>query len=243
MWFDIAVIVIVSAVGMSFLARQFHDVVSPSPSPSRISSELTARVAAMTVPVSGGDKRTNHHNKKKSYQLIPTMLRINGVFMGMSSEYLVERFGPALSKSVRNFGEIWRYHFVTLDLGPGCGRLRVLQVWGTELARGRDVLLQAGDSREEVFRVFPDAHAIRPHPPDSNDWRDIYDTAGSNAHVIEDPEALELVFFQGVPYAQCSETVYPETCYLYAVLVNGRIRSINAQHNYPAGKRRFYVNP
>jgi hypothetical protein len=243
MCFGIALLVIVSAFGMSFMVRQFHDVASPSPSPSRIPSELKTRVAVMPAPEPGGDKRTNHQNKKKSYHLIPSMLRINGVFMGMSSEYLVERFGPALSKSARNLGENWRYHFVTLDLGPGCDSLRVLKIWGTELTRGRDVLLQAGDSREKVFRVFPDARAIRTHPPDSGDWRDIYDTAGSNAHVIEDPEALELIFLPEVPYAQCSETVYPETCYLYAVLVGGRITSINAQKDYPAGKRRFYVNP
>ncbi|MHC9543391.1 MAG: hypothetical protein AB9903_28095 [Vulcanimicrobiota bacterium] len=243
MWVDIAIIVIVSAVGMLFMVRQFHDVASPSPSPSRIPSELNAQVAAMTVPEIGRDKQKDRHNEERSFQLIPATLRINGVFMGMSSDDLVESFGPALSKSMSGCGESWRYHYVTLELSTVCDSLRVLKIWGTELTRGRDVLLRVGDSREEVFRVFPDAHAIRPHPPDSNDWRDIYDTAGSNAQVIEDPEALELIFLPEVPYAQCSETVYPETCYLYVVLIGGRITSINAQKNYPCGKRRFYVNP
>jgi len=243
MWVDIAIIVIVSAVGMLFMVRQFHDVASPSPSTSRIPSELNAQVAAMTVPVIEVNKQKCRHNEERCFQLIPAALQINGVFMGMSSDDLVERFGPALSKSMRNLGENWRYNFVALDLGQVCDNLRVLKIWGTELTRGRDVLLQLGDSREKVFRVFPDAHAIRPHPPDSSDWRDIYDTAGSNAHVIEDPEALEIVFFPEVPYAKVSGTVYPETCYLYAVLIGGRITSINAQKDYPAGKRRFYVNP
>lgn len=47
MWVDIAIIVIVSAIGMSLLARQFHIVAPPSPSPSGTSMKRAKAQAAV----------------------------------------------------------------------------------------------------------------------------------------------------------------------------------------------------
>lgn len=226
---------------MALLAQRFHGVASIAS--SEVSSGLEARATAVTVPDTGEDERNDCQYHKEHFQLLPVSLRINGVFMGMSSEDLKERFGPALSKNLRYNSEIWRYHYVTVELGRVADNLRVRKIWGTELTKEGDVLLQAGDSRAKVFRVFPDALATLPHPPDSNDWRDIYDSAGSNANLIEEPQAFELIFTSNVPYAQYSGMIYPSTCYLYVVLMEGRIKSINAQHDYPCGKRRFFINP
>ncbi len=98
MWFDIVIIVIVSTISMSLLARQFHIVAPPSPSPSGIPTKLEACAAAATVPVVRGSEHNDRCNGEKSFHLIPSAFRINGVVMGMSSEDMVACYGSPLSR-------------------------------------------------------------------------------------------------------------------------------------------------
>lgn len=249
-WVDIAIIIVVSAIGMSLLARQFHIIASPFTSGTPM--DMRARMATATVPVAGGGGKRDCPRREMSFQLLPTTLRINGVFMGMSSKDLVARFGPPLSRGRRSWGdEIWHYHYVTIELKTDPeNSLRVHEIWGTELMRGGDVLLRLGDSRARVFQAFPGAYrSTHPHPPDSREWQDIYDFKGPNGRTIENPNALELIFISRFPYAEirfhdASATgTCEELCFLYVVLVGERITGINEQYEYPCGKARYYIKP
>ncbi|MHC9543511.1 MAG: hypothetical protein AB9903_28710 [Vulcanimicrobiota bacterium] len=243
-WLEIAFILVISAVGMAFMTRQFCNVTPPVPS-GTVSVKQTQEAVA-TVAATAGSNQKECLKSEKRYRLIPSAVYINGIFMGLSSKDLEARLGPALLAGTRNWGgRVLYYRHVTLELNNNNGKdlPRVYAIWGTELQRGGRVLLKVGDSRAEVFKVFPDACSIRPHPFDTTGRPDIYDSAGSHYHLIKDPQALELVILTTLPNAEESGMIAPYICRLYAVLTDGRIKRINAQHIHPVGKPRFFINP
>lgn len=197
MWLDLAIIIIVSSVGMAFLSRHLCEVTSSK-------SESHAQATTPTVP---------------------SALLINGVCVGMSSNDLEERLGPALSKedpfgpalSKRDStwgGQVWRYHNVIVKLAGGsCPFPWVYEIEGTELTRWGKVLLQVGDSRAKVFQAFPDASPIvtEGYSPPGN---------VKNFEVIYIPLSLD---------GRKPGMRHPDTSDLYVVLGDQQITSIQAK--------------
>lgn len=213
LWLDIAIIIFVSAVGMAILSRHPGGALSQCTSVTPSMSDARAAAPPILITAGGAQKK---YTVVRGYEIrpIPSELRINGVFLGMSSKDLEDHLGSAPYKSEPIYGEqVWCYRDLTARLAQYSSDLpRIFEMRGTELIRGGEVLLQVGDSRADVFQAFPDATPVVAEG--SPQW--------------DASEKIEVIDISPSPHFPQPGMIPEDWFILCIVLVDGQINNIQA---------------
>jgi hypothetical protein len=241
-----AVVVLVALVAR-FVPSSLPDDATRSATPSPV-----FRVAPSHDPGTTPVGRVDHlRGLKVHWHLARQKWTVNGLTMGMVATGAAQMLGASVDRGngVRTFAGGIGISSPAMDDGG-----RVIHIWGTQLsARGR-VILRAGDSRAKVLRLFGNKNLYipRPHPPQSNEWRDIY-WSMTRRTLVEDPRALEMIHLDTFVYGTTTATTEeyphgvvwhePDTATLYVCLVNDKMVRVNEMRNWPIGKMRNYINP